>query len=155
MQKNAVLVTRRRIWAVVVLGLALGGVETGPLHAQSASPVRDDSGLNYRRESFRYPGASRPDPFRPLVGSAEVGVRLEDLTLRGVIYHPDTGRSVAVIARTGEDRPLRAVVGDRIGGIRLVAIRPGAVDLLVEELGVARRETLTLSRGQAIGVSND
>jgi hypothetical protein len=154
MKKNHLLPPRRRVWAAAALGLALCAAQSQPLQAQTAAPPGEESGLDYRRESFRYPGASRPDPFRPLVGNVEVGVRLEDLTLRGVIYHPDPGRSVAVIARSGEDRPLRAVVGDRIGGIRLVAIRPGAVDLLVEELGIARRETLTLSRGH-IGVSND
>ena len=66
------------------------------------------------------------------------------LTLMGVLYHPDPSRSVAVLSQTGSTRRIRARVGDRVGGIRIVSIGPRSVDLIVEEFGVARRETLEL-----------
>ena len=40
-------------------------------------------------------------------------------------------------------------MGERIGGVRVVAIGPRSVDVVVEEFGVARRETLELKRTPA------
>lgn len=105
-----------------------------------------DADLLYEREVFEYPRAGRPDPFRSLLGDAELGVRVEDLTLRGVVYHSDPSQSVAVLTQAGSDRRIRARVGERVGSIRIVAIQPDQVDIVVEELGVARRETLRIVR---------
>jgi hypothetical protein len=149
-------VVPREMPLLPVLLMLLAGFAATPLAAQSASGgVESDPSIDYRREVFRYQAAGRPDPFRPLVGSADLGVRIEDLMLRGVIFDPDPARSLAVIGRVGEDRPVRASLGDRIGGVRVVAIRPGSIDVVVEEFGIVRRETLTLSRGPASEVSND
>ena len=124
--------------------------------ATSASAPRaaqGDSMIVYRREVFRYSGAGRPDPFRSLMGSADLGVRVEDLALRGVVYHPDPTRSVAVLAREGAERPIRSRVGDRIGGIRVLTIRPNSIDVLVEEFGIARRETLQITKATPKGTN--
>jgi hypothetical protein len=131
-----------------MLAAALGNAQTAPGTATVRAPAgsRADSMIVYRREVFRYQPLGRPDPFRSLLGSAELGVRVEDLALRGVVYHPDPARSVAMLTREGVDRPIRARVGDRIGGIRILTIRPNSIDVLVEELGVARRETLQITR---------
>lgn len=133
----------RRLWAPV---LALGLVLTGPSasRAQGTEPV-----VVYRREVFEYDRAGRPDPFRSLVSNVELGVRLDDLSLRGVMYHPDPSRSVAVLVRAGEPRPLRVRVGQRVGGVRVIAIRPRSIDVVVDELGVARRATLEVKRPAA------
>lgn len=120
---------------VAALGLA-----AAPLRAQTPA----DSVILYEREVFQYSRGGRPDPFRSLLNNPELGMRFEDLTLLGVIYHPDPARSVAVLSQTGSTRRIRAKVGDRIGGIRIVSIGPRSVDLIVEEFGVARRETLEL-----------
>ena len=112
-----------------------------------------DSMIVYRREVFRYSGVGRPDPFRSLMGSADLGVRVEDLALRGVVYHPDPSRSVAVLAREGAERPIRSRVGDRIGGIRVLTIRPNSIDVLVEEFGIARRETLQITKATPKGTN--
>lgn len=103
-----------------------------------------DTALVYEREVFRYQRGGRPDPFRSLLTHAELGVRSEDLTLLGVIHHPDPSQSVAVLAQRGADRRVRARVGDRLGSIRIVAIRQRSIDIVVEEFGVARRETLEI-----------
>ena len=138
-----------------LLALALAAL-AAPATAQSSAPpasgVRSapsDSTIVYRREVFRYFPSGRADPFRPLVGDAELGIRLEELALRGVVYHSDPSRSVAVLAREGQPRLLRARIGQSIGGIRVLAIRPNSIDVLVEELGVARRATLQILRAPA------
>ena len=137
----------------VLIAVALTTVWAAPAVAQSAAArgAQGDSVIVYRREVFRYSRAGRPDPFRSLVAASEVGNRLEDFALRGVVYHSDPSRSVAVLARAGTARPVRARVGDRIGGIRIVTIRPQSIDVLVEELGVARRTTLQITRTPAKG----
>lgn len=119
---------------------ALLGISAVPAPAQTP----DTSMAVYRREVFRYSRAGRPDPFRSLLQNSDLGMRLDDLTLRGVVYHSDPEQSVAVLSRRGVNRPIRAKVGDRIGGVRIVAIRPRAVDVVLEEFGVARRASLEL-----------
>ena len=131
--------------------IALGALllSGGSLHAQAAP----DTTMVYEREVFEYGRGGRPDPFRSLLKSADLGVRVGDLVLLGVVHHPDPTRSVAVIAQTGASRRIRARVGDRIGTMRVLAIRPTSVDVLVEELGVARRETLALRQASNKGGS--
>lgn len=109
----------------------------------AGAQVASDTGA-YEREVFRYERTGRRDPFRSLLGTTDMGVRLEDLTLLGVLHNPDPRQSVAVLSHTGSDRRLRLRVGERIGGITVVAIHPRRVDVVVDELGVARRETLHL-----------
>ncbi len=108
--------------------------------AQESSEPR----IIYQREVFQYPRSGRPDPFRSLVGSGALGLRVEDLTLRGVVHDPDPRESVAIFTVAGTDRRIRARVGDRIGTIRVLAIQPRRVEVLIEEFGVPRRETLEL-----------
>jgi hypothetical protein len=117
--------------------LLLGG---GSAAAQEAN----DELVVYQREVFRYPGGGRPDPFRSLLGAGELGIRLEDITLTGVVHHSDPARSVAVLQQKGTQRPIHARIGERLGPIRLLAIQPGKVEVLVEELGVARRDVIVL-----------
>ena len=105
-----------------------------------------DATVIYEREVFQYPASGRPDPFRSLVNDAELGIRVEDLTLRGIVYHSDPSQSVAVLSQAGSERRIRARVGERVGSLRILAIYPDRVELVVEELGVARRETLRIQR---------
>jgi hypothetical protein len=123
------------------------------LPAAAAAQLVPDTALTYRREVFQYGRAGRPDPFRSLLSGTDLGVRPEDLTLTGVVYSSDPSRSVAVLMRRGEARPVRARVGDRIGGIQIVGIRPRSVDILVEEFGIARRATIELKSAAKKGES--
>lgn len=125
----------------VLFGFALAA---GFLAPSADAQTAGDTLVVYRREVFEYPRAGRADPFRSLLQNAELGVRVEDLTLRGVVFHSDPARSVAVLEQRGRERRLRARVGDRIGGLRILAIKARSVDVLIEEFGVARRETLVL-----------
>jgi hypothetical protein len=102
----------------------------------------------YEREVFQYTAGGRPDPFRSLLLEGELGVRPEDLSLRGVLIDPVASRSVAVLSQTGSQRRIQLRVGERIGAIRILSIHPDRVEIVVEELGVSRRETLRLVRPQ-------
>jgi len=132
-----------RLWITSSLAL-IAGVLCTPV--QAAAQVAGDTVLIYDREIFRYDRSGRPDPFRSLLTNAELGVRTEDLTLLGVIYHPDPSQSVAVLAQRGVDRRFRARVGERLGSVRIVAINQRSIDVVVEEFGLARRERLEISQ---------
>jgi hypothetical protein len=122
-----------------------------PGSARAQAPA--DTAIVYEREVFDYERSGRADPFRSLLDDAELGVRLEDLSLQGVMYDADISQSVAVLARVGSTRPLRVRVGDRIGGIRVLTIGQRSVQVLIEEFGVARRGTLELKSVTQKGTS--
>ena len=116
--------------------------------AAAALPVQETAApvarVVYERETFRYERGGRPDPFRSLLGTEELGIRFEDLTLRGVIYNPEARLSVAVLWDEASKRRIRLRSGERMGGITVVGIYPRRVDLRIDEFGVSRRETLYL-----------
>jgi hypothetical protein len=120
-----------------------GAVEAGATGGSAEVP---STTVIYEREVFEYSAGGRPDPFRSLLQDGELGIRIEDLMLRGVVYHPDPARSVAVLSQTGSQRRIQARVGERVGTLRILSIQPERVEVVVEELGVARRETLTIVR---------
>ncbi len=112
-----------------------------------------DETIVYEREVFEYPGASRPDPFRSAMAEGDLGIRLEDLSLRGVVHHADPSQSVAFLLVEGSNRRIQAKVGETVGTLRLLAIYPDRVEVVVEELGVARRETLRIESPPRSGES--
>jgi hypothetical protein len=126
----------------LVLLIAASMLEAAPAVGQVASL---DTLSVYRREVFTYDRARRMDPFRSLLNTADLGVRFEDLTLQGIMYHPNPARSVVILSQRGSTRRIQARVGDRIGGLTIVAVGPRTVEVIVEEFGVARRETMELS----------
>jgi hypothetical protein len=122
-----------------------------PAPAQAAAPppaaaAAADTGLVYRREVFDYQPVGRPDPFRPLLSAADMGVRVEDLRLTAVVYNPNPRLSVAVFARGDASSSLRVRVGQRLGNMTVIGIYPRRVDVRVEEFGVGRVQSLTLKR---------
>jgi hypothetical protein len=126
-------------------GLMLVVVLAAPAaHAQERAERTASREIIYQREVYQYSRGTRPDPFRSPLVNADIGIRSSDLALRGIVYNSDPRQSVAVLVEKATDRRIRARVGERIGGLRVVAIHPRRVDLVVEELGVARRESLFL-----------
>ncbi len=107
----------------------------------------------YKREFFEYTGAARQDPFRSAVRGGEVGVRMDDLSLRGIVHHSDPSRSVAFVVMGGGDRRIQARVGESVGTVRFLAIHPDRVEVAVEEMGVSRREMLRIQRPAPAGES--
>jgi hypothetical protein len=103
----------------------------------------------YEREQFTYRSQGRPDPFRSLLVDADGGVRSTGLALRGVIHDSDTTRSLAILTEEGTDRRIQARVGEVIGSLRILGIYPDRVEIVIQELGVARRETLRMAAPEA------
>ncbi|HEX7240954.1 MAG TPA: hypothetical protein VF263_11850 [Longimicrobiaceae bacterium] len=135
--------SRAALLALFVAGL---GSAAWSVRAQAS----DAPPVVYRREVFQYPRAGRPDPFRSLVTPEELGYRVQDVQLTGVIYSPNSRLSVAVLSETATKKRFRLHVGERIGGITIAAIYPRRVDVVVNEFGVIRRETLLLHRPEPI-----
>lgn len=129
-----------------LLLLLLAGAGTAPPSAHAQAQEKGESPLVYRREVFRYPRGGRPDPFRSLLKSADLGYRIEDMQLTGIIFSPEARRSVAVLTEGVSKRRFRLKVGERVGGITVAAIHPRRVDVVVNEFGVIRRESLHLRR---------
>jgi hypothetical protein len=111
--------------------------------SQAATPAHG-SEVVYQREIFRYPRSGRPDPFRSLLGAVETGFRAENLVLRGIVHSSDPGASFAVVTEGGSNRAMRLRVGQRLGNVQVVAIYPRRVDLVIQDLRGARRESLVL-----------
>jgi hypothetical protein len=102
----------------------------------------------YRREVFRYQRGGRPDPFAPLLSSADMGFRVEDLRLTSIVYSPTPGRSFAVFADADTTRRYRLHPGQRLGTMTVVRIYPQRVDVRVDEFGSSRVETILLKRAE-------
>jgi hypothetical protein len=134
--------------ALTVLAALGGAALTVPIAAQTPAPVV------YDREIFSYAERGRPDPFRSLLQDGELGIRVEDLTLRVVQYNAsDPTQSDAVLAQRGTERRIQARFGERIGSLRILAIRPEEIDIAIEELGVSRREPLAIARPRPAGAT--
>lgn len=127
--------------AAVLAAAALGSVAVA--QSVASGPSGSDEAV-YEREIFRYPRSGRPDPFRSLLGAVETGVRAENLNLRGIVYSSDAGASFAVVTEGGSNRAMRLRVGQRLGNVQVVAIHPRRVDLVIQDLRGARRESLVL-----------
>jgi hypothetical protein len=112
--------------------------------APAASQPHDGPRLG-DAELISYAVEHRVDPFIPPVRLESATIRLDDLQLRGTIQHDDGTRSVATFSPRGGGRPLRVRVGERVGEARVVEIRGGQVEIVVEHVGTSRRGVVSLS----------
>ena len=127
--------------AALALAAALGA-QAVPAERPVASLPEDDV---YRREVFRYQVGGRPDPFQPLLNTDEMVVRAQDLRLVSIVYSSNPRAALAVFTLP-EERRVRMRVGERLGSVTLLAIRPRSVDLREDALGSSRVHTLELQR---------
>ncbi|HEX2093213.1 MAG TPA: AMIN domain-containing protein [Longimicrobiaceae bacterium] len=97
-----------------LLGVCAAGVVS--LAWSALAQAGDAAPVVYRREVFQYPRAGRPDPFRSLLSAEELGYRIEDLQLTGVIYSPNPRLSAAVLTEVVSKKRFRLHVGERVGG---------------------------------------
>jgi len=130
--------------SILLLASALAALAPSRVEAQEKG--KGDAPVVYRREVFRYEGRGRPDPFRSLLTVEELGYRVEDLTLTGIIFSPERGRSMAILSENATRKRYRLREGQRLGGITIAAIHPRRVDVVVNEFGVIRRVSLQLKR---------
>lgn len=138
-----------RAFAVII---ALAGATAA--YAQEPAPVAPPPGsepepkLMFDREVYAYPGTGRRDPFKPLLGKESMGPLFEDLKLKGIIYSSEPTRSL-VLLQDGSRRIYRLHRGDVVGNARVVEIRPLAVRMAVENLGMVRYEMMQLRPADA------
>jgi hypothetical protein len=116
-----------------------------PAEAPAGGAVLPEADL-YRREVFRYQAGGRPDPFRPLLQGDDMGVRVQDLRLIGIIHSSNPRASVAVFTLPADSARLRLRPGQRVGAVTLVAVHPRRVDVREDALGVSRTYSLELQR---------
>lgn len=102
----------------------------------------------YRREVFRYQAGGRPDPFRPLLTGEDMGVRVQDLRLVGIIHSPNPRASMAVFTLPMDSTRVRLRPGQRLGAVTVVAIHPRRVEVREDALGVSRTYSLELQRAR-------
>lgn len=132
--------------AAGVFGAALAlALLAEPVSAQA--PAESDP--VYEREVFDYPSLGRRNPFRALNQGEQIGPRFDDLRLNGVLYNPAVG-SVATLTDQKTGKRYRAREGDRLGEIRIAAIRAREVDFVITSFGISRRETLRVERDKEI-----
>lgn len=143
------------------LALIFAVALTSPLAAQRPAPPAGaaprpgapvgsagEPKLVFDREVFSYPGNSRRDPFKPLVGKESLGPLFDDLKLKGIIYSPDPTKSIVLI-QDGSRRLYRIKRGAVVGNSRVVEIQPLAARFAVENFGMIRYEVLQLRAGPA------
>jgi len=140
--------------ALLVLAACGGGTDDAaapervvvPRRAAADSAAVVPAGGDLVREVFAYSGGSR-DPFESLLSTASVGPELPDLSLVAVyIDQGDADRSVAVLRERVSGKRYNLHAGDRIGRLRVAAIRERDVDFIVDDFGTERRETLSLRK---------
>jgi len=162
-----------RLWrsghAALLAGvLACGGGDDVPAPAGTAAPPgptpavpgQADGGMGNTtqrvdntalvRETFSYRGAGR-DPFESLLRSGSVRPLPQDLRVTGITYdarYPQ--RSVATLRDTTDGKRYSLRVGDQVGRLRVAEVRPEAVVVILEELGVQRQIVLALRRRQEV-----
>lgn len=140
-------------WLALSLALTACGGEAAeepieqpprPARARAAAADSAEAGL-LSREVFAYVGGSR-DPFESQAGG-DMGPEFADLTLVAVyvdLANPD--RSVAVFRELVGNKPYNLQVGDRLGRMRVTAIREREVDVLIDDFGTERRERAVLRK---------
>ena len=132
---------------LALAGLALAAVAAAQTVPVPATPpaTLPEADL-YRREVFAYQAGGRPDPFQPLLGGDEMGVRVQDLRLVGIIYSGNPRASTAIFLLPDTTQRVRLRTGQRLGSVTVVGIHPRRVDVREDELGVSRLYSLELQR---------
>jgi hypothetical protein len=101
--------------------------------------------VQHLRESYRYAGDGRRDPYASLMSSGEIRPLLSDLRLTAVAYDPVGRGSVAILRDVVSQAQHRVRVGQVLGRLRVAAIRQKAVIFSIDEFGFSRQETLPLT----------
>ena len=100
--------------------------------------------VTFYREQFAYDDGGRRDPFYSLFASGDLRPVLADLRLVAVIYDP-TGRNSVAILREGSTKDqYRVKVGQMLGRMRVTAILPKQINVVIDEFGYSRQESLAL-----------
>ncbi len=151
-------------WMAMCAGLGLGTVACGgeeaavpgapasepppPQTEMAQAEAEAPSETELLREVFSYTGSGR-DPFESLLRTGSVRPMIEDLRVTAINFDPRyPGGSVAVLRDTTVGKRYTVRVGDELGRLRITAIRPDEVLVMIEEFGVERQSSLRLRRRQ-------
>jgi hypothetical protein len=139
----------RRLGLALITGVTVVGAQgAAPAPPPKPKPVefpKDSAGrIIFARETFSYNRAGRRDPFASLIATGEMRPLVEDLALTGVIIDPAGRNSIALLKDVSTSQLYRARVGAVFGRVRVGAIRPREVVLVIDEFGFSRQEILML-----------
>lgn len=112
------------------------GAKADPLAVAGIAPLT--------REVFDYSRGNRRDPFVSLLASGDLRPALSDLRLVGVLYDMSGNRPVAIMRDLTTKQQYRALIGQLVGRMRVVMIKPRAVIFSIEEFGFNRRDSLVM-----------
>lgn len=126
--------------------------QEGPTELVEGAPVLE-------REAYAYPTRGRRNPFLPSDVPSPQATGFEEVALLGIIHHPDPVFRVAVIrfpggADVGEGAgagpfsapAVRLRTGERLAGMRIVAIEVDHVVVELEEPGGTATRALAMPR---------
>ena len=100
--------------------------------------------ITFYREQFAYEDGGRRDPFFSLFASGDLRPVLTDLRLVAVIYDPTGRNSVAILRDVTTKDQYRVKVGQMLGRMRVTAILPKQINVVIDEFGYSRQESLAL-----------
>lgn len=102
------------------------------------------------RETFIYQAAAR-DPFSSLIAGKTSGPELVDLQLVAIYENLQSPSNSVIVMRekVGEKRH-KLRIGDRMGRMQLLQIRPREAVFTVFDLGSERQETLSLPKQEDV-----
>lgn len=98
--------------------------------------------LVFDREVYRYDGAGRRDPFKPLTDDNAQGPLFEELQVRMILHSNVPDQSIVVLADAAKTYRLRR--GESLGNFTVVDIAPDRVTFTVEDFGIRRQEVLSI-----------
>ena len=122
--------------------LALTAAAQATRPAPAATPQQEHT---IYREVFEYEAGGRRDPFASLLATSDLRPLLIDLRLAAIAYDPNGRNSVAVLRDLTSKEQYRVKVGQTLGRMRVAAIQPRSVTFTIQEFGLSRQETLTMS----------
>ncbi|MGH7560543.1 MAG: hypothetical protein ACRENB_05940 [Gemmatimonadales bacterium] len=118
---------------------------------QAPAPKIDESqvpgpGQPLVREIYSYSGGPR-DPFESVLAKATIGPEFGDLTLVAIYYDTRSpGASVVVLRDRVSGKRYTVRMGERLGRMRVIDVRPKDVTFAIDDYGTERQESLTLRK---------
>ena len=97
------------------------------------------------REVYGYARDGRRDPFYSLILTEDLRPLLSELKLVGILYEASGRRSVAIMRDIQTNAQYRVNAGATLGRMRVAQIKPRAVIFSIDEFGLSRQDSLTLS----------
>lgn len=123
---------------------AAAGTGSDTARATSVAQRGAKGEVTFQREQFAYDDAGRRDPFYSLFASGDLRPVLTDLRLVAVIYDPTGRNSVAILRDITTKDQYRVKTGQMLGRMRVTAILPKQINVVIDEFGYSRQESLAL-----------